>query len=98
MVIGIFIGAIIWLMFELNKAYKKPDFNISKFILLNWIPLLTNIICGLSILWFKEDIEDYFIVTKFSSVILGLSGQGIFKKLVGLFDKNIATHIGINKS
>lgn len=98
MVVGIILGAIIWLLFELNKGLKKPDFNPSKFILLNWLPFLTNIVCGLTILWFKEDVQDYFIITKVSSVMLGLSGQAIFKKIIGIFDKNIGTKIGINKA
>jgi hypothetical protein len=97
MVIGIILGAIIWLLFELNKALQKSDFNVSKFILLNWLPLLTNLICGLTILWFKEDIQEYFIFNKVSSVILGMSGQAIFKKIIGIFDKNIETKIGLNK-
>jgi hypothetical protein len=97
MVIGIFIGATIWLLFELNKAYKKEDFSYGKFIELNWVPLLTNVICGLTILWFREDVDEYFKITKFSSVFLGMTGQGVFKKLIGLFDKNIETKIGINE-
>jgi hypothetical protein len=98
MVIGIILGAFIWLLFELNKALQKSDFNTSKFILLNWLPLLTNLVCGLTILWFKEDIQEYFIFNKVSSVILGMSGQAIFKKIVGIFDRNIETKIGLNKA
>jgi hypothetical protein len=98
MVVGIILGAIIWLLFELNKGYKKEDFTYSKFVSLNWIPLLTNLICGLAILWFKEDINEFMPITRVYSVIIGLSGQAIFKKIVGVFDKNIETKIGVNKS
>jgi len=98
MVIGIFIGAFIWLMFELNKAVKKNDFSYKTFFKLNAIPFVTNICCGLAIYWSREDLKDYIIMTNFSSIILGMSGQAILKKLVGIFDKNIETHIGINKS
>lgn len=97
MILGIIFGAVILLLFELNKALKKPDFNVSKFILLNWLPLLTNISCGLVIIWFKEEIAEIFVVTKVSSVMLGLSGQAIFKKIIGIFDKNIETKLGLNK-
>lgn len=97
MILGIFLGAVILLLFELNKALKKPEFNTSKFILLNWLPLLTNIVCGLTIIWFKEDIEGMFEVTKASSVLLGLGGQALFKKIIGIFDKNIETKLGLNK-
>jgi hypothetical protein len=98
MVIGILIGAIIWLMFELNKAYIKPEFNWAKFILLNWLPFSLNIICGLTILWFEEDIKEIMPITKVYAVIIGMSGQGIFKKLVGIFDKKIETKFGINEN
>lgn len=97
MVIGILLGAILWLMFELNKALVKQEFNWSKFIILNWLPFSLNIICGLTILWFREEIKDILPITKVYSVILGMSGQGIFKKIVGIFSKNIGTTIGINE-
>lgn len=96
MVIGIFIGAIIWLLFELNKAYKKSDFVIKKFIELNWLPLIINIVCGLTVLWFKDEIKDILPMTKVNSVILGISGQGMFKKIIGIFDKRIETKFGMN--
>ena len=97
MVTGVVLGAIIWLLFELNKAYKKPDFDWNKFVHLNWIPFILNLICALTILWFKEEIKDILPVTKAYSVIIGMSGQGIFKKIVGIFDKKIGTKLGINE-
>lgn len=98
MVIGIVLGAVIWLLFELNKTKAKSDFSWSEFIKRNYIPFITNLITGLTILWFKEDIKDILPITKVYSVIIGLSGQAMFKKIIGVFDKNIETHIGINKS
>ena len=97
MVIGIFLGAFIWLLLELNKALVKPDFSWSKFILLNWLPFSLNITCGLTILWFKDDIQDVFPMTKAYSVVVGMSGQGLFKKIVGIFNKKIETVVGINE-
>lgn len=96
MVIGVLLGSIIWLLFELNKGKSKQDFSYSKFVKLNYIPFLTNLVCGLTILWFKDDIKDIMPITKVYSVLLGLSGQGLFKKIVGVFSKNVETHIGIN--
>lgn len=90
-------GAIIWLLFELNKAIKREDFSFKKFILMNILPFITNLVCGLVILWAEEDIVDHFVITKFSSVMLGMTGQGLFKKLSSIFNKNINTKIGINK-
>jgi len=97
MVLGVLFGAILWILFELNKGLKKQDFTYKKFVNLNLIPFVTNIACGLVILWAREDIEEYFVVTKFSSIVLGMAGQGIFKKIYGIFDRNIGTQIGINK-
>lgn len=97
MVIGVIIGAVIWLLFSLNKIYNKPEFNVSKFILQNWLPFLLNLICGFTILWFKEEIKEIMPITKVYSVIIGMSGQAMFKNVVGIFNKNIETKIGINK-
>ena len=98
MVIGVVFGAILWILLELNKGLKKDDFSYEKFMKLNLIPVITNIACGLVVLWMRDDIEQYFVVTKFSSVILGMAGQGIFKKLYGIVSKDIETHIGINNT
>lgn len=91
-------GAILWLLFELNKTKSNPDFTWKEFIKRNYVPFITNLIAGLTILWFREDIKDFMPITKIYSVIIGLSGQALFKKVIGVFDKNIETHIGINKS
>ena len=97
MILGVFIGAIIWMLLSLNKVYHKTDFLWSKFILTNWLPFLINFICGLTILWFGEEIKEILPLTKVNTVIIGFSGQALFKKIVGIFDKNIETNIGINK-
>lgn len=97
MVLGVVLGAVIWLLFEFNKALMLKDFSFKIFIKLNWVPAVTNLICGLVVIWAKDDITDYFVLTRFSSIILGMTGQGLFKKLVSIFDKNIETQIGVNK-
>lgn len=98
MVIGVIIGTILWLLFEFNKAIVKPDYQFSIFIKLNTIPLLTNVVCAFTILWFRDDIKDYFEFTRFSSVMLGMMGQGVMKKLYSIFSVNIETYVGINKN
>lgn len=97
MVLGILIGVVIWLLFDLNKAYTKPEFSYTLFFKLNLVPVITNIICGLAIVWFKDDIADYFVLTKFSSVMIGFGAQALFKRLIGVFDKKVNTVIGVNK-
>ena len=98
MVIGVVIGTILWLLFEFNKAIVKPDYQVKTFIKLNIIPFITNLICAFSILCMKDDIKEYFEFTRFSSVMLGMMGQGVMKKLYSIFSTNIETYIGINKN
>jgi hypothetical protein len=45
----------------------------------------------------KDDIRDYFEFNRFSSIMLGMMGQGVMKKLYSIFSTNIETYIGINK-
>ena len=98
MVIGVFIGVVIWLLLELNVAIPKPDYQFKKFVQLNSIPIITNLICALAIIWMKDDIKQYFELTKFSAVMLGMMGQGVMKKLYGIFDSNVQTFVGVNKN
>lgn len=97
MIISVIIGAIIWLMFELNKAQVKVDYSFKKFISLNLVPFMTNLLCGLAVVWFRDEISDYLTINKFSAVMVGFTGQGVFKKFITIFDKNIETKFGINK-
>ena len=98
MIIGVIIGTILWILFEFNKAIVKQDYQLKTFIRLNTIPFITNLICAFCILWMKDDIRDYFEFNKFSSVMLGMTGQGVMKKLYSIFSTNIETYIGINKN
>lgn len=98
MIISVLIGCLLWLLFEFNKAIVKPDYQFKIFIKLNIVPFLTNIICASSILWMKDDIKEYFEFTRFSSLMLGMMGQGVMKKLYSIFSTNIETYVGINKN
>lgn len=100
MIVSIILGALILILFELNKTKNRKDFSYLKFISKNWIPFTLNILIGLSLVWSKEDIELLQILTinKWTCVMIGFAGQSLFKKLSSLFDKDIETHIGINKS
>lgn len=88
MAVGVFLGAFVWILFELNKGLKRQDFTYRRFFELNVVPFITNIFCGLVIVWAREDVTDYFVVTKFSSIMLGMAGQGIFKKIYTAFDND----------
>jgi len=97
MILGVIFGSILCILFEFNKAIKRENFSFKTFIKLNIIPALINISCGLVLIWAKDDVDIYFKITKFSSIVLGMSGQTIFKKIIGVFDKKTNTYLGINK-
>lgn len=98
MIFGVIIGTIIWLLFEFNKAIVKLDYEFKIFVKLNIIPFVTNLICAFAVLWMKDDIKEYFEFNRFSSIMLGMMGQGVMKKLYSIFSTNIETYIGVNKN
>lgn len=97
MVIGVVLGAFIWLLLELNKGFVLPDFTWGTFIKKNIIPFSTNMVLGLTIVWFQEDIKEFIPLTRVNSVMVGMSGQALFKKIVQIFDAKIGTKLGINE-
>lgn len=97
MVIGVILGAFIWLLLELNKGFVLPDFTWRTFFKKNIVPFTTNMVLGLTIVWFQEDIKEFIPLTKVYSVVIGMSGQAFFKKIVGIFDSKIGTKLGINE-
>lgn len=97
LIVGITFGTLLWFVFELNKAYTKPDFKLTLFVKYNTIPFITNLLCGFAIVWFREDISEYVELNKFTSVVIGFGAQAFFTRLVGVFDKRVNTAIGVNK-
>lgn len=94
---AVVLGAILWLLFELNKARTKEGYSFKTFIKLNWIPMSLNVVSGIVLVYSKDSFEDFLKVTTLVAVYFGFSGQALFKKISGVFDKRIATNIGINK-
>ncbi len=95
--ITVLIGALIYVLLELNKAIIKPDFTVYEFLKLNMFSLSLNLICGFAVVWVKDDISDIYVINKASALFLGLGGQAIFKKIYGIFTDKVGTAIGINK-
>lgn len=94
---AVLIGAIIFLLLELNKAIVKKEFTVYQFIQLNWLAFMTNVVVGVAIIFIKDDISEYYTINKLSALFLGVGGQAIFKKIYGVFTDKIGTAIGINK-
>jgi GR25 family glycosyltransferase involved in LPS biosynthesis len=94
--VAIVIGAIIALLFGLNEALAKPDFKFTIFLKQNIGSTLLNILCGGVLVFAKDEISSIYTITFISSVVLGMSGQFLFKKVAKVFNPEENTFIGIN--
>jgi len=95
----VLVGAIISLLFSLNDALVVKGFTWKCFTTLNIFPTILNMIVGATIIYLKEDplITKFITITGFTAVMLGVSGQYVFKKIIKMFDRKTDTFIGINE-
>ena len=96
LLLAVFVGAVINLLFGLNDIFGKPEFNWVTFVKQNTIPTILNLICGAVLVWFRADIAAIFPLGGLSAVFLGLGGQTVFKKLQKMFDAKVDTFVGLN--
>ena len=85
------------LLLGLNEALVKPEWDVRVFFRQNLGSTLLNIICGCVLVYAKDEIHDIYPLTFMSSVVLGTSGQFLFKKVTKIFDSSDDTLIGRNK-
>ena len=95
--VDIIIGAVISLLLGFNEALAKPDYKFSIFVKQNLGSTLLNIICGGVLVFAKEEIASIYTITFISSVVLGMSGQFLFKKVAKVFNPEEQNKIGINE-
>jgi len=95
--IAVICGAVIALLFGLNEALAKSEFKSMTFFRQNLGSTLLNIICGCILVFAKDEIASIYPLTFISSVILGMSGQFIFKKVAKIFNPDDKTFVGVNK-
>jgi len=95
--VAILIGAAISLLLGFNEALTKPDYKFSIFFKQNIGSTLLNIICGGVLVFAKEEIASIYTITFISSVVLGMSGQLLFKKVAKVFNPDNPTAVGINE-
>ncbi len=95
--IAVLFGVLIYILIQLNGRFSKPDFNWGVFFKTNLIPTILNLIIGFALVYIREDLVMIYPITPVSAIILGVSGQLIFKKITDMFDKNAKTTIGIKK-
>ena len=96
--IAVICGAYIAILFNFNEALAKDEFRFSIFLRQNLGSTLLNVICVCVLVFAKDDIQDIYPLSFISSVILGMSGQFIFKKIAKIFNKSDETFIGLNNN
>jgi len=91
-------GSILYLLFELNKAYTKEGFTWKLFIRNHMWSTVLNMACGITCVFAREDMHTTFgfEVSKLGAVILGLAGQKVFASVIEFFNSKIKTKIGAN--
>jgi hypothetical protein len=93
--LAVLLGVVIYLLLQLNETVKAPEFNWKTWIKGIIIPTLLSIVTGCSFVWLKEDLVNIYPITPISALFLGVSGQAIFKKISGIFDKKVDTVVGL---
>jgi len=95
--VAVICGACIALLFGFNEALAKDEFRTAIFFRQNLGSTLLNVICGFVLVFAKDEIHDIYPLSFISSVILGMSGQFMFKKVAKIFNSDSETYFGINK-
>lgn len=98
-------GSLILFLYRLNEAWAKDGFTWGYFIKRNIIPSLIAIAFGAVIVASPESAEFYinkvfpaleFKVTGFTSCLMGFAGDVSARYLIGIFDKQKKTIVGLN--
>lgn len=92
--LAVFIGAVLYLLFQLNGVLNLPDFKWKTFVKTNIVVFVINIIFG-CLLVFGKDVQDVYPITFVTAIVLGLSGQVVIKKLSNISDKEKDTFVNL---
>ena len=95
--VAILVGAAIALLIAFNEALAKPDYKFGIFIKQNLGSTLLNILCGGVLVYAKDEIASIYTITFISSVVIGMNGQFLFKKVAKVFNPEEPTFIGIKE-
>ncbi len=88
-------GSLIFLLLQLNGVYNLPDFQWKTFIKTNWIPTVLNLTIGCVLVSIRSELTNLYPITLLSSLMLGVGGQALIKKLNNVFDAKINTVVGL---
>jgi hypothetical protein len=93
--LAVFAGCLIYILLQLNGVYNDPKFTFKIFLRANWIPTVLNLIIGCVLVYAKADLVNIYPITFVSSLMLGVSGQALIKKLSAIFDSKIDTIVSL---
>ena len=93
--IAVLLGALIYVGFQLNGVYMKPDFSWKIFYRTNIVAAVLNLLIGFALVFIREELINIYPITLVSALILGFAGQAIWKKLANAADKDVSTKIGL---
>lgn len=88
-------GCLIYVLLQLNGVYNHPDFVFKTFVRGNWIPTVLNLLIGCVMVYAKDDLANIYPITFVSSIMLGVSGQALLKKLSAIFDSKVDTIVSL---
>ena len=88
-------GCLIYILLQLNGVYNHPEFLFKTFVRNNWIPTVLNLIAGCVLVYAKDDLVSIYPITFVSSLMLGVSGQALIKKLSVIFDSKVDTIVSL---
>jgi hypothetical protein len=92
--VGVMIGALFYLLAQLNSALKLQSFSWKYFFKDNTIPTLLNLIAGCYFVYNKEEMANIYPITKLTAFAMGLSGQVILKKVINALNPEKKTFVG----
>jgi hypothetical protein len=93
--LAVLAGCLIYVLLQLNGVYNCPEFLWKTFFRGNLIPTILNLVIGCVLVYIREDMANIYPITLASSVMLGIAGQALIKKMTNAFDSKIDTVVGL---
>lgn len=92
----LFLGAMLLLAFNLNKAYPRRDFSWAIFVRKNLFSTIVNLIVGVILILSKDDLSTIFPVTKLSIAMVGFAGGALWKYIFDIISPTKKTAVGLS--
>jgi hypothetical protein len=90
----VILGCLLYVGFQLNSAFTLPDFKWGYFYKTNIIPVCLNLVIGFILVSIRAELTNIYPITFLTAILLGLSGQVIFKKIQDAVDPEKQTYLG----